>query len=1240
MKRQTNRRPSIGLVAIFLIAACVAVLWASGFVSRDRSVVSAQVVDDRDAARAEVSQMKGISPEVARQITALQEEKESRTPAQRKIDSQLLYASRMRRGVPIADDIPTLETRVELDKRGYVTVDISATVTKRVMGRLRSMNAEILYSFPEYHNIVAKIPVAAVESLAEENDVTFIQPGLESTTNKVDAPAKAGVSFPGASRSPSPSYLSGALSANFEKRAERVRDFLKKKLSDDERLLTGTVNAESDRTHRADSARTIYGVDGTGVKIGVISNGVATLAARQASGDLPATVTVLPGQAGSGDEGTAMLEIVHDIAPGAQLYFATSSSNSIVQFATNIRALRTAGCDIIVDDISFFVETPFQDGQAATVVSPGNAGVVVQAVKDVTVGSQAGALYFSSAANSGNKNDNTAGAWEGDFADGGATAAPLPTGNRLHDFGGGATNNLLTVAGRVLLKWSDPLGGSGNDYDVFALNNAGTAVAAAGTNIQDGNDDPVEDIGNRTAGQRIVIVKKAAAAARFLHLNTNRGVLTISTPGVVYGHNASLDSISVAATPAGPAQNNAAVGPFPQAHSAANVVEQFSSDGPRRIFYQNDGTAITPGNVSSTGGQLLQKPDITAADGVTTTTPGFIPFFGTSAAAPQAAAMMALMKSASPGSTRTQLYNAMVSTAIDIEAAGVDRDSGAGIFMPIPAISALGVPGSVFLETGTVTAAEAPGDGDGRLEGGEGATLNVVLNNIGPANATGVTASLTTMTPGVFISNPNSRSYPNLAALTGTGTNASPWRFTLKNDFVCGTRIDFVLTVNFAGGSQVLNFSVETQTPISITSTLDTTAPTAGNGYTGMTGVQNARMFRDGLISTCAAPKSNPGTTAPGSRQFDAYTFTALSTGCVTVTLTGTNAINLFVAAYNSSGFDPNAVSANWVGDPGSSAASRTFSFNVTAGQTFTVVVSDVPIGAASGSVYTLNVSGVNLIPCDNPNRVPTAIAQNVTVNATNCTGASVPVSAINNGSFDPDGAADITSITVAPAGPYPIGTTNVILTVTDSQGAQSQANATVTVVDPPPVINQPIPNVVATLPNGSATSMPVTFPLPTATDNCPPVTVTTNPVSGSIFNVGTTTVTVTATDSTGQTATATFTVTVQYPFSGFSGRVYNPPSINYMTAGNAMPISFSLGGNRGLNVFAAGSPSSQQVACPAGAPIGSASPATLAGGLFYQNGLYTMYWQTDPAWTGTCRRFIVTLNDGTTRTLNFSFYY
>jgi subtilisin family serine protease len=137
---------------------------------------------------------------------------------------------------------------------------------------------------------------------------------------------------------------------------------------------------------------------------------------------------------------------------------------------------------------------------------------------------------------------------------------------------------------------------------------------------------------------------------------------------------------------------NSAGGPTrPFVGGAANPTEAFSSDGPRRIFYFPNGTPITPGNLLfATGeGRVLNKPDVTAADGVATRTPGFSPFFGTSAAAPHAAAIAALVKSAKPSADGAQIFNAMASTALDIRVPGIDRDSGHGIVMAAAAVNAI-----------------------------------------------------------------------------------------------------------------------------------------------------------------------------------------------------------------------------------------------------------------------------------------------------------------------------------------------------------------------------------------------------------------------------------------------------------------------------------------------------------------------------------------------------------------------
>src|SRR6185295_4955994 len=371
-----------------------------------------------------------ISQSAWQQIQALLEEKEARTAAQQKIDSQLLYAIKMRRGEKIANNVRSLSIEVGADDSGLVTVDIAAIVDDQLLNDLKGMGVAVSNVFRQYNSLRAVVSLDHLETIAGFAQVRFIQPKQEALFSQTPLEPRRPLQ-------PQPRYPGPGVQQtwrpyeDFDERAARVRAALQPVLNSttapNAPPRIGSVTSQGDTTHRAFIARGTFNVDGTGIKIGVISDGVSSLADSQATGDL-GPVTVLPGQGGFGDEGTAMLEIIHDLAPGAQLYFATAF-NSLPEFAQNIRDLRTAGCDIILDDVSYFVESPFQDGQTATVISPNNSGLATQAVNDVVA---SGALYFSSAANSGNLNDGTSGTWEGDFADGGTLA--LVPGGKVHDF--------------------------------------------------------------------------------------------------------------------------------------------------------------------------------------------------------------------------------------------------------------------------------------------------------------------------------------------------------------------------------------------------------------------------------------------------------------------------------------------------------------------------------------------------------------------------------------------------------------------------------------------------------------------------------------------------------------------------------------------------------------------------------------------------------------------------------------
>ena len=613
--------PAPRTAAVAVAAPAAGVAQAAGAAPRPETVAATQA-----AAR-----QAPVAPRAQTQIAALLAAKAQRTPAQRKVGSRLLELAAAealrasdppgpRDPEPPAGPVPGVEQVAD----GRVLVDIRADVTPAVLARIEQSGGTVVTSVPGYRAIRALLPLASLERLAALDAIGTIRTADEAVTRKDDTSA-------------------------------------------------------GDAAHGANRARRTHGVDGTGIGIGVLSNGVRTLADRQKSGDLPDRVTVLPGQEGTGDEGTAMLEIVHDLAPGADLYFATAWTGQ-AQFAANIEALCDAGADVIVDDVGYFAEPNLQDG------------VIAQGVDAATAD---GCFFFSAAGNDGNLNDGTSNVWEGDYAAGSALVADSETLGVRHDFGGGAEENpirggfLGLFTGTIVLQWADPLGASSNDYDLFLVDADG-AVVASSTDTQDGTQDPIEVISMGFfvyEDVRLVIVK-VSGADRYLRVQAFRGKLDIATAGTTYGHPAAENAIGVAAVDAASAGGSAGV------FDGSESVETYSSDGPRRMFFETDGTPITAGDFSSTGGKVLKKPDLAAATCVSTATPGFSPFCGTSSAAPHAAAVAALMLEAAGGPAGVnlvQLRSAMSGAALDIEAAGVDRDSGAGIVMTARAVDAVDV---------------------------------------------------------------------------------------------------------------------------------------------------------------------------------------------------------------------------------------------------------------------------------------------------------------------------------------------------------------------------------------------------------------------------------------------------------------------------------------------------------------------------------------------------------------------
>jgi subtilisin-like proprotein convertase family protein len=800
-----------------------------------------------------------LSTAVQQQIRALAADKQARTPAQRKISSHLLYTAKSRRNVPIAGTVTTLRSRVPVTSDGRVDVEITSQATKELVEVIEKFGGEILYGSDRSSSVRALVPVDRLEGVAELASVRAIRPTMPVTTHwrlregvAGETPARPG------RRAPS-----------FEMRADQIRSRLRTAISEIEARRSaspaartsgvGDATSQGDVAHRAAEARNFFGVTGAGVKIGVLSDSVRFLANSQGSGDLPPDVVVLPGQDGIGTtdigEGTAMLEIVHDLAPGAKLFFATAFGGP-ESFADNILALRDAGCDIIVDDILYAGESPFQDGPIAAAV---NAVI------------QNGAYYFSSAGNDGNFNDGTSSVWEGDFKKSNATIPLLAGAGELHDFGSGVVSNRAESTSLFILGlyWSDPLGGADNDYDLYILNSALTVVLDASTDVQDGDDDPFEGtFPGAFAGERVVVVR-FAGQKRALHLNNYGGQFGIATSGSTHGHNSAAGAFGIAAI------NVATAGGGPFIGGATNPIELFSSDGFRRVFFEEDGIPFKPGKfLFSNGGELRRKPDLTAADGVETTVPQFELFFGTSAAAPHAAAIAGLLKSARPNIKPNRVRRALQETALDIEAIGRDRDSGFGIVSAFGALTFIDAPPAPFLDLGTIAATPTTGDSDAFIEPGESATLLAQLVNLGGATALDVEGVIATSTPGVTLG-VSASDYPNIGSNGQAAANLTPYTFSLSPSAPCGVAPDFTLTASYSNGlnsPQIFSFKVPTGAPGSTSSTTSYAGPVvpipdnnpAGTAVplmvSGVPGAIASIAFRfDGSACTAAAGATTVG---------------------------------------------------------------------------------------------------------------------------------------------------------------------------------------------------------------------------------------------------------------------------------------------------------------------------------------------------------------------------------------------
>ncbi|MEO0015217.1 MAG: hypothetical protein RLZZ535_3606, partial [Cyanobacteriota bacterium] len=428
-----------------------------------------------------------------------------------------------------------------------------------------------------------------------------------------------------------------------------------------------------------------FDVDGEGITIGVISDSFdrslnTDISANDdvLSGDLPGAgnpngytkpVNVLDDSVdnsllNTSDEGRGMLQLIHDVAPGAELAFHEVGDLTDQDLAGAINDLTAAGADIIVDDFGLIDEPFFQDGLSSQAIDNSAAQ---------------GVAYFSAVGNDANNS------YESEFRaveSEGDSAIPGLEGYTFHDFNPEAEVDIfqgvtLETGESIGLnfQWDEPFasaGGKGasNDLDIFLLDSDNNLVSwSTESNV---GKDAFEELNfaadtDEEAGEYKLVVGQNTAAGgtapnliKYIDLDgATKNAEYFTGSSTVSGHKNAVGGEAVGAVPY---QNTPAFG------AETPVLEDFSSLGGTQILFDDQGNRLPES-------EIRPQPQITAPDDTNTTFfgnddtdgDGFLNFSGTSAAAPHAAGVAALLLEANPNATPDQVYQALETSAIDMD---------------------------------------------------------------------------------------------------------------------------------------------------------------------------------------------------------------------------------------------------------------------------------------------------------------------------------------------------------------------------------------------------------------------------------------------------------------------------------------------------------------------------------------------------------------------------------------------